>query len=134
MKSSLIIFTAAIVIISCKSPDPKELDYSGYTNRKTLLTGYNNKYEWSDSLAYISLKIPERLDTFYKWKHASDCASCGWMKYRFADKNYPQFAESGWIWTVVPDSVYQFNIWHKPIKEAPDSIILNPLKINDTSD
>jgi hypothetical protein len=56
------------------------------------------------------------------------------MKYRFADKSYTQFAESGWLWTFVPDSTYQFNIWHKPIKEAPDSIILKPLSEKDTSD
>jgi hypothetical protein len=79
------------------------------------------------------MKVPERLDTFYSWNHYSCCSSCGWLKYRFADKKYPQFAESGWYWTIVPDSVYQLNIWHRPIKEAPDSITLKPLSKKDTA-
>ncbi|HET6768402.1 MAG TPA: hypothetical protein VFH08_13420 [Chitinophagaceae bacterium] len=121
--------------MSCKPSDrPKEIDYRGYTHQQVFLKGYDEKFEWNDSLALISLKTHERLDTFYNWEHKSDCSSCGWMKYRFADKSYSQFAERGWLWTFVPDPTYQFNIWHKPIKEAPDSILLTPLSEKDTTD
>ena len=133
MKSILLHFVMAMVIISCKQADKKkQIDYSGFTDREISLAGYDERPEWNDSLAYVSLKIPVRLDTFYKWQHYSCNTSSGWMKYRFADKCYPQFAESGWYWTVVPDSVYQINIWHKPIKIAPDSITLRPLSEKDT--
>jgi hypothetical protein len=132
MKLILLHFVIAMIIVSCKQADKKEqIDYSGFTDREISLAGYDERPEWNDSLARVSLKIPIRLDTFYKWQHYSCNTSSGWMKYRFADKSYPQFAESGWYWPG-PDSVYQLNIWHKPIKIAPDSITLKPLLENDT--
>ena len=134
MKSLSIICATILIVISCTSSDePKQIDYGGYVNQKISLSGYDDKFEWSDSFTSVSLKVPERLDTFYKWEHYSCNQASGWMKYRFADKNYKHFAESGWYWTIEPDSVYQFNIWHKPIKEIPDSVKLKPLREKDTA-
>lgn len=133
MKAAFIKFATLTILISCKSSDtPEEIDYSGYNDQKILLTGYDEKYDFTDSLASISLKLPLRLDTFYKWEDISCNPAVGWMKYRFADKTYPQFAESGRYWTIVPDSTYQLNIWHKPIKVAPDTITVKPLSEKDT--
>jgi hypothetical protein len=132
MKSALI-FVTTIIIISCKSSDEaKKINYDNYIDKEIYLVGRDSNWDLQDSLGSISLKIPKRLDTSYNWEDPSDCSSCGWMKYRFADQNYSQFAERS-IWTFVPDSVYQLNIWHNPIKEVPDSIILKPLREKDTA-
>jgi len=122
------------IFISCSDADkPEEASYTGFIERNMALSGYDENFELTDSLCLVSLKISKGLDTFYRWTDYSCNLSSSWMKYRFADKNYPQFAESGWYWPVVTDSVYQLNIWHKPIKIAPDSITLKPLSEKDTS-
>ena len=127
---------AGVLVIafhSCNTSDQNaEIDYKGFANKEIKLVGYNKEVDLKDTLGLISLEIPTRLDTFYKWHNTSDCLPCGWMQYRFADKKYPQLAESGWMPTIV-DSVYQLDIWHKPIKEAPDSITLKPISEKDTS-
>src|SRR6187402_723918 len=134
MKVTLLNLAISIILISCNNLDkPNEVDYTGYIEKSFYLTGRDKVQELNDTLALLQIKMPERLDTFYRWNDYSCCSSCGWLKYRFADKKYPQFAESGWYWPVVTDSVYQLNIWHKPIKIAPDSITLKPLLEKDTS-
>ena len=134
MTRTLLKIVTLSIFISCSdSRKPEEINYTGFIERGIALSGYDENFELTDSLCLVSLKIPVRLDTFYKWQHYSCNTSSGWMKYRYADKKYSQFAESGWYWTVVPDSVYQLNIWHKPIKIAPDSIILRQLSEKDTS-
>jgi len=135
MKAAFTKFATLIILFSCKSSDrPEEINYSGYNDQNILLTGYDEKYEWNDSLASVTLKIPDRLDTFYKWHRTSDCLSCGWVQYRFADRKYPQFAEGGFYWTFVPDSTYQLSICHKPVRMTPDSIFLKPLSEKYTND
>jgi len=122
-----------IILTSCESPDKStEIDYSNFVEKNIQLVGRDSNYDLKDRLASFVIRIPQRLDTFYYWHDPSDCSSCGWMKYRFANKTYPQSAESGWF-PILVDSVYQLNIWHKPIKEAPDSITLKPLSEKDTS-
>jgi len=135
MKAISLKLITVIIFISCKSGDKKsKIDYMGFVNKEIKVIGYNKNVDLKDTLGLLSLKIPLRLDTFYKWHRTSDCLSCGWMQYRFADKKYPQFAEGGFYWTVVPDSVYQLTIRHKPIKEIPDSITLNLLSEKNKND
>jgi len=123
------------IFISCSDADkPEEISYTGFIERNIALSGYDENFELTDSLCSVSLKIPTRLDTFYRWCDYSCNSSSSWMKYRFADKTYPQFAESGWFWTVVPDSTYQLSICHKPVRMTPDSIFLNPLSEKDKND
>ncbi|MES1223435.1 MAG: hypothetical protein ABUT20_48515, partial [Bacteroidota bacterium] len=86
----------------------------------------------NDTIAEIIMKIPSLLDTFYQWTDFSDCLPCGNVKYRFAYTKYKKFKEGGFFWTYKPDSVYQLSIWHKPIKEAPDTVFLKPLEIKDS--
>ena len=122
-----------VVFVSCKTPtSPEEVDYTGFVQKEISLVGFDKEINLADSLAAVSIMIPERLDTFYKWHRTSDCLSCGWLQYRFSDKKYTQFAEGGFYWTMVPDSVYQITIRHKPIKEIPDTIIFRPLTQKDT--
>jgi hypothetical protein len=112
------------LLISCKNSDQKEavIDYTGFEEKMITLAGLIDSTDKDDTLGSISIKLPARLDTMYQWHHYSDCKTCGEIKYRVADNSYDQYAESGFYWTVVPDSVYQFNIWHKPYPEVPDSI------------
>jgi len=120
------------IFISCSDAGkPEEISYTGFIERNIALSGYDENFELTDSLCLVSLKIPIRLDTFYKWCDYSCNSSSSWMKYRFADKTYPQFAESGWFWTVVPDSTYQLSICHKPVRMTPDSIFLTHLSERD---
>jgi hypothetical protein len=133
MKSIFTLFITVLIIISCKSSDrTKEVNYDDFIDTKTYLVGIDSNYESKDSLALVSLKIHQRFDTAYNWWHRSDCLPCGWMKYRFADKSYPQLKQDDWFGTFA-DSSYQLDIWHKPIKEAPDSITLKPKSEKDTS-
>lgn len=136
MKVTLLILTISIILIACNNLDnPKEIDYIGYIEKSFYLTGNDSIDELKDSLALLQMKVPQRLDTFYRWNDYSCCSSCGWIKYRFADKKYSQFAESGWYWTTdpdLPDSVYQLSIWHRPTREVRDSITLKPLRKKDT--
>lgn len=130
------IFFSAILIaffISCKSKEVvKEIDYTGFSTKEILLTGFIKHLDDPDTIGRLSIKIPLRLDTFYQWHRTSDCTFCGRLQYRFADNRYNQFAESGFFWTYVPDSVYQFTISHVPIREAPDGIIQTQLSLKDT--
>ena len=133
MNSTLLKLAIIIILASCGSSDKStEIDYNGYVEKNVYLVGRDSIYDLKDSLASVLIRIPQRLDTFYYWHDPSDCSSCGWIKYRFGDKKYPQFLESGWF-PVIADSVYQLDIWHKPIKEAPDSITLKPISEKDTS-
>jgi hypothetical protein len=133
MKLIFVKIITVTLFISCNSSvETKEVDYTGYIDQKIWLKAYNKKYDFKDSLGVVSLKTSQRLDTSYSWEDYSDCRSCGWIKYRFGDKKYPQIAESGWF-PIIADSVYQLDIWHKPIKEAPDSKTLKPNSEKDTS-
>ncbi len=120
-----------LIIASCKQKEPT-INYTGFREKRVTMAVLDTSYEQKDTLATITLKIPNRLDTFYRWHQESDCTSCGWLQYRFADKKYPQFAESGWMWTYKPDSVYQFSIRHRPKRETPDSITNKPLTERDS--
>jgi hypothetical protein len=125
---NLLIGVLVIVFHSCNISDKKTgIDYRGFSTKEIALVGYNKELDLKDTLGLILLEVPVRLDTFYKWYRRSDCLSCGRIQYRFADKKYPKFPESGFYWTGKPDSVYQLTIRHNPIKEAPDTITLKPL-------
>lgn len=121
-------------LFSCKpSNKPIEIDYYGFVEKEIYLVAKDSNYHLKDSLGLLTIKIHQRLDTSYSWEDISDCSSCGWAKYRFVDKNYPKLAESGFLWSIVPDSAYQLTIKHKPIRETPDSIVLKSLTKKDTS-
>ena len=101
-------------IISC-SEKTNEVDYSDFSEKSVTIIGLNEQHRLIDTLATISLNIPKRLDTFYRWQNTSDCLICGWCQYRFADSRYEVFAESGFLWNTAPDSTYQITIRHKPL-------------------
>ena len=111
----------------------KEINFTGFIEKEISLIGFDTQMNLTDSLGLVSILIPARLDTFYNWHNTSDCLSCGWLQYRFADKTYPQFAESGFYWTFVTDSTYQLNIWHKPKRVPPATIEMGSLSEKDTS-
>ena len=65
MKAVFIKFATLTILIYCKSSDkPEQFDYRDYVDQKILLKGYDEKSDFTDSLASISLKLPLRLDTF----------------------------------------------------------------------
>jgi hypothetical protein len=119
------------IAIACKE-EKQNLDYSGYRDSSFVLVTMNEKREWKDSIAIVKLKIPQQLDTFYQWHRQSDCLTCGRRQYRFANTRYVQFAESGFYWDHVPDSVFQFTFIHDPVILKKNKILgkLNP---SDTS-
>ena len=131
------VYSILLTVLSfCSNPKKKDsaIDYSGFQEKKIVVAGLNEDYKQKDTLATLTINIPQRLDTFYQWQDFSDCKNCGYSKYRFSDRHYPQFSESGFFYSIQPDSTYQFNIWHKPFRDAPDTIDLKPLseKILDT--
>ncbi len=126
---------ACCFLFSCKNDKKQDapIDYTGFSEKKIVLSGLEDSTDHDDTLGRLFIKVPERLDTFYRWQHYSDCKTCGETKYRLADKRYDQYAENGFFWTVVPDSIYQLNIWHKPYSEMPDSLAFSPVPEADTS-
>ncbi len=119
---------------SCKNEKEGEpvIDYTGFSEKEVVLAGVTPRSDEPDTIGKLFIKISARLDTFYQWHRTSDCSNCGALQYRFADKSYIQFAEAGWFWTYIPDSVYQFTFSHRPFRDAPDSISLKQFTIKDT--
>lgn len=123
-----------IFICSCNNipnTQPLATDYSGFVDKKIDLIALDSNLNQKDTLGVLSIKVPSRLDTFYQWRRLTDYTAGGWIQHRFADKKYSQFAESGWIWIIIPDSVYQLTIKYKPLNEIPDSISFRELKEKD---
>lgn len=129
------LFICFLLLYSCKNEkgEPTSIDYKGFNEKNIFLIGFNKKLELIDTLGGLSFKIPKKIDTFYQWHNTSDCLPCGWLEYRFADRKYSQFAESGFFWTTIPDSVYQITISHNPVKEFNDSLTLRLLTENDSN-
>jgi hypothetical protein len=123
-------------IASCKSYERKteKTDFTGFIEKKIVLKGIDSNYDQKDTLGFLSIMVPQRLDSFYQWHRTSDCTSCGWLQYRFGDKRYEQFEEAGFFWSKVLDSTYQLTIRHKPLKEIPDSITLKPFNSENIND
>lgn len=123
-------------IVSCLGKQKEvQVDYSGFSEKNLPLIGFNKKDRiQNDTLCYVSIKIPARLDTFYKWEDHSDYTDAKFLKYRFADTQYSQYAESGFFYGVIPDSLYQLTVWHKRYKQVPDSINLKPLRPDQKED
>lgn len=115
--------------ISCKQEHETlvaPVDYSDFTDHTVTLLdgGYDDGSR--KSIGTIFIKTPPRLDTFYQWIWHSCIPN--YTQYRFADKTYPQFAEDGFFWTVVPDSNYQLTIRHRPHEDIPDSLTINSIE------
>jgi hypothetical protein len=126
-------FLTILFFISCNTKKPiEEIGYTGFLPKKVLLIGILRDFDQADTIGELTINIPARLDTFYQWHRTSDCLSCGKFQYRFADRKYKQFAEGGFFWTYVPDSVYQLTISHVPTRDVPDSIHSKPLLAKDT--
>ena len=128
------IVLCCFLISSCKEKETKDAaDYSGFLEKEISLIGIDKNDHEIDTLGKLAIMLPSRLDTFYKWQHFSDCKTCGEIKYRCADNRYDQYAESGFFWSVVPDSIYQFTVWHEPYRPIPDSLIFPFVQQEDTS-
>jgi len=102
-----------------------------FTEKQITLSGFDKDFNDSDTLGQVSISIPNRLDTFYKWYHTKKCR-CGYIKYRFTDKRYPLSGESEAYYTIGADSVFQLTIWHKPLAEITNSIGLKDPSIDDS--
>lgn len=134
LKFHLFLFLFLSVISSCTNEKKSEpvIDYAGFSEKEVVLAGVIRESDEPDTLGSVFIKIPTKLDTFYQWHRTSDCSNCGAFQYRFADKSYVQFAEIGWIWDFIPDSVYQLTISHEPFRSVPDSISLKQLTLRDS--
>lgn len=68
-----------------------------------------------ESLGTISISLPSRYDTTFTWVHYSDCGKpCEKRKYRYQQKRWPIFPETGYSYKALTDSVDQFTIVHNP--------------------
>ena len=134
MSRSSLLLLLSCCFFSCRNGKKETpIDYTGFNEKLIVLSGLDDSTDLDDTLGSLSIRVPARLDTFYHWHHQSDCKTCGEKKYRFADLRFDQYAENGFYWTVVPDSIFQLNIWHKPYAELPDSMIAPPVKEADSS-
>ena len=139
MSRNFLIFQTSILLLtaltSCKDYDKKdEISYDEFIERRLVLAGVDSNYNQKDTLCFLSIKTPDRLDTFYQWQDYGDYGNDRFTKYRFSDHRYIQYPESGFIYMIQPDSVYQLTIWHKRKKEIPDSIGLPSLSKSHLND
>lgn len=130
------LFLLSFLFYSCIQIREKvsEVDYTGFTERQLSIIGFGSSGEAKDTLASLTLKLPQRIDTFYQWLDYQCCSSCGFLKYRFADSRYPQYAESGFFYSVHPDSNYQLSIWNRPSRSILDSTDLRPVSLKSFQD
>jgi len=80
------------------------------TSRQPTLILFDNV----DTIARLTMKLPETLDTTYKWYDASDYFCGDRIKYRFNSRKYRIVKETGWISSDVIDSGFYFTISHSP--------------------
>ncbi|MBY0476743.1 MAG: hypothetical protein K2Q24_03790 [Chitinophagaceae bacterium] len=104
-----------------------------YQEKIIVLRGLDSNTIQKDTLGLLTIKIPNKLDTFYQWWNTSDCIPCGWMQYRFADSKYKAIAESGFFSDKEPDSLYQLTIRHKPKRWIEMGKILRPIDESDSA-
>jgi hypothetical protein len=131
-----ILFISFAMLTSCiRNQNETKVDYNGFLEKQFLLIGSKKQsYTLNDTLCRISIKIPARLDTFYTWEDHSDYTDAMYLKYRFSDRQYDQYAESGFFYSFKPKSLYQLTLWHKRYKQVPDSIKLKPFTENQKND
>ena len=132
MNKACIISLTIVFFFSCSEKETR-IHCGGFKELTINLTGLSKNYDLTDTIGKVSLMIPNRLDTFYKWHRKTDFIQGGWIQYRFGDSRYKQFSESGFYWTYVPDSTYQLTIRHNVLKMIPDSVKSLPLNIRDTT-
>lgn len=143
MKSLLILLSLFVIYCAACNEKNVSTEKSNYQEKNIILTGLlENNTGLKDTLGFLSILIPNRLDTFYQWWNTSDCIPCGWIQYRFADRNYEPLAESGFFTNREPDSLYQLTIRHKPkrwieagktlrkIDERDSSLLLDALSVS----
>lgn len=131
MRLTAILFAVIITSVCCQQEKQAE-DYTGYYDTQFAVALLNRQAQWKDTIASISLKLPSSLDSFYRWCKSSD-SSCERLQYRFANKNYAQFQESGFYYTARPDSVYQLTFFHDPVVKGDPNKVLSAVKASDSA-
>lgn len=72
-----------------------------------------------DSIGSVTIQLPSRYDTFFSWRHYSDCGDpCDYIKYRFQPSSLSIIKESGWYWREPKDSVDRFTIQHSAYRRT----------------
>jgi hypothetical protein len=129
VKFPVYFFISFCFFLSCKNNKvlKAEIDYTRFYDKNFyLINGYP-----LDTFGQVSIKIPERLDTFYQWHNVSDCNGCGLYMSRLADSTYSLLKESGFVYLTEPDSTYQLTISFRDGIDWPDSFY-KELSIRDT--
>ena len=130
MRLAAIPFLLVLFCIGCKEEQIVE-DYTGYTETSFYISGLSKDSSWRDSLAKVTLKIPTDLDTFYNLRPRSDLENQ--LQYRFGDKKYVQFAESGFYAAFAPDSLLQLTFMHDPLVDSKNRSSVSSVKPVDTT-
>lgn len=82
-----------------------------------------------DSLGYVTISIPNRYDTFFQWRHTSDCYGCGMEKHRYQPSSLRVFKESGFYYTGEPkDSIEQMTLFYSEKHPFIHTIDSNDMK------
>ena len=109
---------------------------SSCNQKDNIIPHTPNTKTWSitldNNLGKISIILPVRLDTFFKWTQYSDCGdACAKVDYRIQSSHFPIFKETGFSYKTPKDSIDQFSICHSKLS-APwpfsDSILVRNYK------
>jgi hypothetical protein len=76
---------------------------------KVFQIGVYKTFELADSPATLTIKLPNRLYTFYSWDNILDCLGCGDIEYRFSNKRY-QYLDKVVFFGVKTDPIQPINL------------------------
>ena len=83
-----------------------------------------HKVNLKNNLGELTIILPLEFDTVYSWTKYEDNPCAFFEMVRFANKKYSLLQESGFIYGVIPDSLYQLTImqltYHLDCDATPD--------------
>ncbi len=108
---TLVLFALFIVVSACRDRVP-----DSYIEHKVLL---------KNNLGELSIKLPPEFDTAYSWTNYSDARCSDYEMFRFANKKYSLLQETGFIYPVIPDSLYQVTITQLMYLDCESTVKIN---------
>lgn len=125
MKATFAKYLLVIFLGSCTaSVNEEEINYSGFTEKEVPISTYSREKREKDTVAILTIKIPERLDTSSQWQPFREFIRGNRRIHRFADSRYSLVVERPELeyYLQSADSLYQLTIsypsWSDGVKDS----------------
>ena len=107
MRKLLCILT--ILLIACESQVPKSF--------------LEHTIKLENEIGEMRISLPPEFDTTYSWTNYTDNICDDKEMMRFANSKYSLLQETGFIYLILPDSLYQFTVFQSRKSECEDKSI-----------